>query len=387
MADVAAERAYRAGQHSAHEIARAVPSASFRARGQSEWLRGVMADMSAQEWRRDRAENWSAVARVVALHADWRTRVTRPGWETLGTRAGKADGDGVKTALSRATVARVLRWLRWRGWLGVVESGTTAQFRPGVLHADEGNLAAVYVLAVPHEHKRLCRPATGAVKVNDTPTRQRSCLVVTPRASARGCESKSTAESKAIRRSALTHGATLGADPPDAGALRLGMHDRPQKRADERQAADLVRGVCRPVRGASPRAVAAVCRPYWRAGWSSADIVHAVDWRPDGRAWTYEAAVKIPARWLAVRLAAWSDGPGPALSRTQRSERAKAIAAAATEQRRAELAARAAAVPGTAAAAARGAALARAMLTERSPAAAAALARAAATTGSASPTR
>ena len=141
------------GDPSPHEIARAVRAGCRRARCQRDWLKDVLEHMTAAGWRSDRERHWTAIARVIALHADWRTRCTRPGWERVAALAGDAGAGGQRRPLSRATVARCIAWLRAAGFLGVVESGSTPLIRTGVLYglSDAGavNLAAVYVLTTP----------------------------------------------------------------------------------------------------------------------------------------------------------------------------------------------------------------------------------------------
>jgi hypothetical protein len=65
-------------------------------------------------------------------------------------------------------------------------------------------------------------------------------------------------------------------------------------------------------------------RRHVDAGWTAADIAHAIEYRPDGRKWEHSGldAARYPARALAARLAHWCGVDGrPALSRSQRAER------------------------------------------------------------------
>ena len=74
--------------------------------------------------------------------------------------------------LRRSTVAKYLRLLRDAGLLGLVETGTTPQFR-SFLHRLEGNRAAVYVLCVP-------APAS-SVEETRTPSRSPGYRVQAPK--------------------------------------------------------------------------------------------------------------------------------------------------------------------------------------------------------------
>lgn len=87
---------------------------------------------------------------------------------------------------------------------------------------------------------------------------------------------------------------------------------------------------------ASPAAVASACRPFWQAGWTPADVMHAIEWRPDGP-WRYDSRPADVPGWLRYRLSYWvrSDGR-PRASRSQRSRAERAAAAAARETARAE---------------------------------------------------
>jgi hypothetical protein len=80
-----------------------------------------------------------------------------------------------------------------------------------------------------------------------------------------------------------------------------------------------------------------LARPFWRAGWRPADILHAIDHEPGGRQHGYTAAVRAPAAWIRARLAAWTgpDGtplPSPGQQRAAAAARARAAAAARREE-------------------------------------------------------
>ena len=265
--------------------------------------------MTNAGWRSDRQRHWTAVARVIALHADWRTRCTRPGWERVAQLAGDPGSGGQRRPLSRATVARCIAWLRAEGFLGVVESGSTPLIRTGVLYglsdSGEGNLAAVYVLTTPGRHsaRRPTRALDQGSPVNETPSISACGYRRSPRA-------RETAENPAGR-------------PWRACG-------RPENRAEEQAAAEGIRKRSAVLRRLSAAHVAHIFRPYWRRGWTIGDCLHAIDWRPGGGQWRFDASVRHPAAWVRWRLNAWHtpDGtPGP--SATQRR-----TAAAEAERRR-----------------------------------------------------
>lgn len=78
--------------------------------------------------------------------------------------------------------------------------------------------------------------------------------------------------------------------------------------------------------------VVEVARPCFEAGWSIADVLHALDWTPQGVRYTHDSVTGIenPGAWFAARLRTWTHQDGtPMRSVDQR-------AAAEAEQRRAE---------------------------------------------------
>jgi hypothetical protein len=82
--------------------------------------------------------------------------------------------------------------------------------------------------------------------------------------------------------------------------------------------------------------VASSCRDFFLAGWTVADILHALDWRPDGTLWPYDGAPETKEAWrirgwLRHRLGAWRTEAGePLRSRDQRE--AARVAAIRREQ-------------------------------------------------------
>ncbi|MFC7582529.1 hypothetical protein ACFQYP_00970 [Nonomuraea antimicrobica] len=80
-------------------------------------------------------------------------------------------------------------------------------------------------------------------------------------------------------------------------------------------------------------------KPFLGAGWTVADVLHALDVRPDGSAWTYtwqsvNELRHIPG-WVRHRLGAWLDEDGQVLpSRSQREMSAAARRRAEQEGRR-----------------------------------------------------
>jgi hypothetical protein len=80
-----------------------------------------------------------------------------------------------------------------------------------------------------------------------------------------------------------------------------------------------------------------LARPFFAAGWSGADILHALDHEPGGRQHGYSAEVHSPAGWIRARLAGWlGSGGSPQRSRSQQLAEARARIAADQADRRAQ---------------------------------------------------
>ncbi|MFD0659675.1 hypothetical protein [Thermocatellispora tengchongensis] len=82
----------------------------------------------------------------------------------------------------------------------------------------------------------------------------------------------------------------------------------------------------------SPWYIRHLIRDYVTAGWTADDVMHALDHKPDGSAWTYTWTSRDQIRnvpgWVRFRLSAWLDEHGrPLPGKSQR------LAAAAAELR------------------------------------------------------
>ena len=214
-----------------------------------------------------------AVAWVLARFADWQSLTSRPTWQRLMDTAG----------IRRSTVAKYLRLLRDARLLGIVETGTTPQFR-SFLHRLEGNRAAVYVLCTP------C-PASSVEETR------------TPSGSPK--ESLST--------------------PPHARE-DTGEHLAP--------ATDVQRRV--PVLSEiTVRHLRWILRPWWDAGWTVSDVLWCLDHTPDGALWPHTDRVRHVPGWVRHRLSAWAGLASPSQQRAAHHQELLAEQA----QRRAERAA------------------------------------------------
>ncbi|WP_433355470.1 hypothetical protein ACQP25_16815 [Microtetraspora malaysiensis] len=237
--------------------------------------------------------------------ADWTAMTTRPTEQRIA--------DDLDLALS--TVKRWIRWLRERGFLGVVEEGTTNRYRRGNRygHDDDGlgNRAAVWVLCVPapelDEHDTL---------TDKTTTEPPSCT------SRRGVQEGPT-HAREERSSSRSRKRISTTDEPAA---------TPGARKHALQTAQKLHDTDPILSRLSLWYIRHLTRAFVAAGWTAADVQHALNHQPDGSAWTYTWTSRDQIRnvpgWVRYRLSAWLDEHGrPLPGKSQR------LAAAAAELR------------------------------------------------------
>ena len=274
------------------QLARAVPAGSRRATSQRQWKTAALTAVTAQHWYTNRAAHTTAVIGVLARYMDWADRTSRP----THTRIAQM------TKLSPRTVTRTIAWLRSTGLLGLVSPGTTPALRPAILHGPpERNDAAVYLLTIPHRHKPPPTPQTAGHSQSDHLSRSRRDRTNLPRTRARGKPR-----------------------PPADHILR----HCPKTRTEQLTAADAIRACCPTAARLTPRHVAWLTRAWFQAGRTPADILHAIDYHPDGHQWHHDTPIRHPAGWLHHRLADWTrDGqllPTPAQQAAARATHHKA---------------------------------------------------------------
>jgi hypothetical protein len=306
-------------------ILASVPRGMRRTRDQQAFLRALREDPEVLSLRYDGYGNLLRVAEVIAWAADWKTMCSRP------TIAGICE----RTGLSKATVKRWVRWLREHGWLGVVEQGTTVRFRKGTsagLDDDGlGNRAAVWVLCI----RRDITP----VSTDDISSDQVKDLSEPPSVSLPKRDKKDPTRTREAPRQTRR-------SPRISPAWAL--HESPRTKRDRLAACERLRQESNVLRHMTPWYLCWLLRPFLVAGWTPADVLHALDVRPDGSVWTYtwqsaDELRHIPG-WVRHRLNAWLGEDGQVLpSRSQGLTAAAAHQRAEQEARRREWEARAAA--------------------------------------------
>lgn len=295
------------------EIAAAIPRGSRRARSQSHALAAAIAAPELADVREDFADNCREFIRICVRYASWEDRTTRP------TRARVC----AQAKFSPSTFKACRRFWERLGYLGTVRQGWTPALRASSLVDDQdANAAAVYVLCIPAQKSALRpRPTPPSRITRPLPLSRRD--VVNP---VRAREARSSP------------------DEPVKG--RLGR----------RSAATLARS-CRAQVAAvrawtglklTERHAAAILRPWLAAGWSPADLSHALAYERGGRRHSGRVdTIRDAQGWLEWRLSSWL-GPGripyPSPS-AERDAYAAAKRAAQDRRRTDDAAAAAAAVP------------------------------------------
>jgi hypothetical protein len=58
--------------------------------------------------------------------------------------------------------------------------------------------------------------------------------------------------------------------------------------------------------------VVSVAKPHFEAGWSIAEVLHSLDWTPNGQRYPHDAVhgIQNPGAWFAARLRAWTHQDG-----------------------------------------------------------------------------
>jgi len=230
--------------------------------------------IDAEVWRADRRRVARIVLRTLVEAMDWRT-----GLVTGATREKAAQRAGA----SPRTVSRVIAWASRAGLLVCVEKGATARFLGTASHR-----APAYVFVSPSG-----MPIPRPRRVADD---QRVDQIGNPPAS---CDSTQTLVREGAKRASPKRPAWPGRDRARDGRERAAATQTVLDRAGVR-------------RVPSWKAAAMLAR-WWRAGWSVAGVLYAIDHHPDRPGETRGDAIRGARDPLAVighRLAAWTGREG-----------------------------------------------------------------------------
>ena len=316
------------------EVARAVPPGSRRARRQRQALRAGLGCPDLAEVRGDFRASLEAFWTIHVLRASWGGEgrpiagLSQPSRELVRHEAmtGRPDPEtGEPAPMSVTVYKRCRRWWEQRGFIAIVRPGWTPALRAmALVSPQDHNERQVLVLCLPRQ-----KPAA--------PSRESAPALTGPLSSSRREPDKAphAREAKTEEKPEKAR-APRGQSPlPRTGPAPLGAV--PQSGSEALAAARAMQERVRLLQRISAEHLRHLARPFWRAGWRPADVLHAIDHEPGGRQHGYTAAVRSPAAWIRARLAAWTgpDGtplPSPGQQRAAAAARARADAAARREE-------------------------------------------------------
>lgn len=316
------------------------------------WVAAVAEHADLATLRRDVSESIERLSVLLAGASESGSLlVRRLTWERMAEHLG----------CTTRSVARLLRRLHDAGLLGRVAAGQSAHRRPIDTETGEVQAAgnsAVYVLAVPavKEPERVdsgeasVTPSHLKVSSNNPSRTREACAreAVAVEAMTAARRSGRPLSGRADRR--MVEALPAAHRDPFWDGQRV-----PASRVEMLAAAAEMGRRSFALRRASRRAVRSAARDFWSAGWSVADVMHALEARPDGSRWAHSGADRVRSihGWMRHRLRSWRAADGsPLASRTARVEadrRAVQAARAAAQRERQEAHARAVANPPTAA--------------------------------------
>ena len=281
-----------------------------RTRDQRTWLQTWLPLIERQPWYACRKNSTAAVVRDLALHMNWRTRLSRPGHERIAAATPGRLADG---SASTETVRRVIRWLEDVGALGVVSGGTCAEVRAGVLYSGSPSLAAVYVLTEPRKRTPLPRPSASGSESVDLTTSRRE-VVRRPR----------TREARAGRVKTREARAARGQPHVPLVAEAWPKWENPQNRSEGLAAGAVISQHDRLLGQLSPQHWRHLAGRFTDHGYCPGDVLYALGHEPGGREHRFTAPIRNVAGWARKRLDLWLDSDGvplPPVSQRRAAER------------------------------------------------------------------
>jgi hypothetical protein len=313
-----------------------VPEGSRRAESLSElWLERI-SECEGLIWRRpDFRRSILSVATLILERVDFGSRTSTPGWQWLMAEAG---------IRSTSTLNRAINWLIRHGFLGKVAGGRQAMYTPesSNLYArwgDGGPVAdrAIYVLCEPltdaelavageQEARRMHNKGTlnglltgfsAAVDINRNPIQQE------PKRNPKGIREWASPMLKGYFQALSERVQALRGQRPDLQWPRhatTNANDEATTRHNELQAARTIQWYAPSLARKRATTVANMFRRCFRAGWTAADVLHALEHRPDGSLWSHDGftGASEPAAVAHARLNLWKVGGEPIMSQTQR---------------------------------------------------------------------
>lgn len=319
----ATRRVNRSTETSREVVRAAVPKGSLRAAHGNQVTAHLRNLLAVRRMRADGQRNRLRTMAYLIARTDYETMTCRPGWDSIAEAVG----------CHRRTIARYLAEFEAWGLLGRVAGGRQARYAAPGPDGEKINEAAVYVLCVPSPLALLHREEKPAVDINATPPALGgSHLKEKNLTHTRARENESPSDVAPPRLS--SPGAASGAPTPPVPwrpEIRWPAHRTTSRKIQRQAAASEIWYRSFALRCLSIKDLASICRDFFLAGWTVADILHALDWQPDGTPWPHSGApvTKEPARirgWLKHRLTAWRTETGE--PRRSRDQQAAAQAAA-----------------------------------------------------------
>lgn len=310
-------RVNRSAETSREVVRAAVPKGSLRAAHGNQVTAHLRNLLAVRGMRADGQRNRLRTMAYLIARTDYDTMTCRPGWDAIAEVVG----------CHRRTVARYLAEFEAWGLLGRVAGGRQARYAAPGPDGEKINEAAVYVLCIPSPLALLRGEQKPVVDINATPPAlggshlKEKDLTHTR---ARENESPSAVAPPRLSKSGAASGATTPLVPwrPE---IRWPAHRTTSRKIQRQAAASEIWYRSFALRCLSIKDLASICRDFFLAGWTVADILHALDWQPDGTPWPHSGAptTKEAARirgWLKHRLAAWRTETGePRRSRDQQA--------------------------------------------------------------------
>ena len=231
-----------------------------------------------------------------------------------------------KLGVDDRTIGRWLETVRSMGMLVTIASGRSARWTPK--GEDERNWTAVYAFSVPDSAYRIFPQAPSGSFATPHPFRDGSRSWVKT-----GTQKISYASlcSRAYARYARKHSDSLEAKRQQLTAGRGSKTENTQLKhlarcLQHHSPADLRRIALKPILAETTR--------FFRAGWQVADILHALETRPDGGDWDTSGSggMRSVQAWLRLRLKAWMKDSQPLVAPSR--AKAQADAARKAEQAR-----------------------------------------------------
>jgi hypothetical protein len=263
-------RVRKANERSNRAVWSVIPAGHKPARHIIRWLRSIQELAEFQLARKDLKANIWRFANAVAQCPgfDPASMTIMPIWQRLQERFG----------FPSKSISNYFRRLRDWGVLAVVATGRTAEFTPKSSGRTE-NEAAIYVLLEKAEEE--------GVEKSSVPVPNRA--VNNPPHARAGEDSKPqidaatphTSLKRAAQRREVNHQLLNRKEPFWDPNATTNARTKRGRREAERLASLELQFRSFPLQRISTPHVAAICRPFLRAGWTIKDILHAIDWRPN----------------------------------------------------------------------------------------------------------